>query len=166
MQFQARTKNRIVKLVDYETFVAKPNAALPIKRRQLTASAASPTRTRRSGSPCRSTDSSENQMLTIASPHKVFLTSRLHRFQNADSQKYERARDDPVPGNVHEVSGIDQADDDDRESTRVKTEGHSVSWSHISSPGLAASVQKETHRDIGSWRRLNALVSAASVIPS
>ena len=87
-------------------------------------------------------------MLTIALPHKIFWTSRLHSFQNADSQKYEPARYDPVPRNVHEVSSIDQADDYDRESTRVKTEGHRITSPDISPLGPAASVQKETHRDI------------------
>ncbi len=42
-------KITIVKLVDYKSIVARPNAALPIKRRQLTTSPASPTRTPEGG---------------------------------------------------------------------------------------------------------------------
>ncbi len=89
-------------------------------------------------------------MLTIASSHMIFLTRHLYTSQNPDSQKYDRTRHDPVCGHVQQVRGINQADDDDRESTRVKTEGHRISSPNTSSPGLAGSVQKETHRDRGS----------------
>jgi hypothetical protein len=39
----------IVKLVDYDTIVARPNAASPSMRRQLTTNSASPTRTAKIG---------------------------------------------------------------------------------------------------------------------
>src|SRR5208337_2760627 len=77
---------------------------------------------RRPDSPSLSTGSTENRILTIPSSHRIFLTRRLYSCQNPNSQEYDRARHDPVYGHVNQVCGINQADDYDRKSTRVKTE--------------------------------------------
>jgi hypothetical protein len=79
---------------------------------------------------------------------RIFLTRGFHTRENAEAQKDNSTHDDPVRGQMHEIRGINQAANYDRESTRVKSEGHGNSEIQTTARGERLVVQKETPCEI------------------
>jgi hypothetical protein len=65
----------------------------------------------------------------ISLPHGILLTRRFDTCENPDSQKYDRAHDNPVRGHMHQVGGVSQSADQDCEPNRVNSERHGISLS-------------------------------------